>query len=145
MNEWVTRVNFGCNYFQLTLNHIWDKVFKNGPSKISGRQPLKNLKGYGLLKQAIRCKFFIGCHAQISLGPFSNTLSQSILLILKNQNPFCPTSTNFGYSSFPNIFCVTLFVPTLFISMGVLLRHYLKLNKQSREGWSNKTSLFSPS
>ena len=27
----------------------WDKVFKNGPSKICGRQPLKNLKGYGLL------------------------------------------------------------------------------------------------
>ena len=23
---------------------IWVKVFKNGPSKISGRQPLKNLK-----------------------------------------------------------------------------------------------------
>ena len=22
----------------------WDKVFKNGPSKICGRQPLKNLK-----------------------------------------------------------------------------------------------------
>ena len=30
--------------------HIWDKVFKNGPSKICGRQPLKNLKGYGLFK-----------------------------------------------------------------------------------------------
>ena len=29
---------------------IWDKVFKNEPGKISGRQPLKNLKGYGLLK-----------------------------------------------------------------------------------------------
>ena len=28
---------------------IWDKVFKNEPSKIYGRQPLKNLKGYGLL------------------------------------------------------------------------------------------------
>ena len=24
----------------------WDKVFKNGPNKIFGRQPLKNLKGY---------------------------------------------------------------------------------------------------
>ena len=30
---------------------IWDKVFKNGPSNFCGRQPLKNLKGYGLLKQ----------------------------------------------------------------------------------------------
>ena len=29
---------------------IWDKVFKSGPSTICGRQPLKNLKGYGLLK-----------------------------------------------------------------------------------------------
>ena len=28
---------------------IWDKVFENGPSKICGRQFLKNLKGYGLL------------------------------------------------------------------------------------------------
>ena len=27
------------------LKHIkWDKVFKNGPNKICGRQPLKNLK-----------------------------------------------------------------------------------------------------
>ena len=26
----------------------WDKVFKNGASKICGRYPLKNLKGYGL-------------------------------------------------------------------------------------------------
>ena len=27
-----------------------DKVFKNGPRKICGKQPLKNLKGYELLK-----------------------------------------------------------------------------------------------
>ena len=33
--------------------NIWDKVFKSGPSKICGRQPLKNLKGYCLLKQKI--------------------------------------------------------------------------------------------
>ena len=29
---------------------IWDKVFNNGPNKICGRQPLKSLKGYGLLE-----------------------------------------------------------------------------------------------
>ena len=29
---------------------IWDKVFKNGPSKICGRQPLKNFKRYDLPK-----------------------------------------------------------------------------------------------
>ena len=28
---------------------MWVKVFKNGPSKICGRQSLKKLKGYGLL------------------------------------------------------------------------------------------------
>ena len=28
---------------------IWDKLFKSGPNKICGRQPLENLKGYGLL------------------------------------------------------------------------------------------------
>ena len=33
-----------------TYCHIWPKLFENGPSKISGRQPLKNLKWYGLLK-----------------------------------------------------------------------------------------------
>ena len=27
----------------------WQKAFKNGPSKICGRRPLNNLKGYGLL------------------------------------------------------------------------------------------------
>ena len=32
------------------LFHIWGKVFKNGPSKICGRQPLKHLKGYGMPK-----------------------------------------------------------------------------------------------
>ena len=33
----------------LSLRDNWDKVFKNGLSKVCGRQPLKNLKGYGLL------------------------------------------------------------------------------------------------
>ena len=37
---------------------IWDKVFKNGPSKICGRQPLKSLKGYGLLMQTISLQTF---------------------------------------------------------------------------------------
>ena len=27
----------------------WFKVLKNGPSKICGTQPLKNLKGFGLI------------------------------------------------------------------------------------------------
>ena len=30
--------------FKVTLPSKWDKVFKNRPSKICGRQPFKNLK-----------------------------------------------------------------------------------------------------
>ena len=33
--------------------NIWDKVFKSRLSKFCGRQPLKNFKGYGLLKQSL--------------------------------------------------------------------------------------------
>ena len=35
------------------LHNILVKVFKNGPSKICGRQPLKKLKRYGLLKGTV--------------------------------------------------------------------------------------------
>ena len=35
---------------RFSRTRIWDKVFNNRSSKICGRQPLKNLKGYGLLK-----------------------------------------------------------------------------------------------
>ena len=50
----------------------WEKVFKNGPSKICGRQPLKHL--------SLPFKFFKGSLSQILLGPFLNTLSQMVLL-----------------------------------------------------------------
>ena len=43
---------------RLMFNFTWDKVFKNGPSKICGRQPFKKLKGYGLLKQTISLQSF---------------------------------------------------------------------------------------
>ena len=32
------------------LQCIWDKVTKNGPGEICGRQPLKKLNAYDLLK-----------------------------------------------------------------------------------------------
>ena len=46
-------------YWMKKLWIIWDKVLKSGSSKICGRQPLKNLKGYGL---------------QSLFGPLLNTL-----------------------------------------------------------------------
>ena len=39
--------------FLLSVQYIWVKVFKNGPCKICGRQVLKKLKWYGLLRQTI--------------------------------------------------------------------------------------------
>ena len=36
-------------FYLFDLIYIWGKVFKNGPSAICGRQPLKKLKWYGLL------------------------------------------------------------------------------------------------
>ena len=50
------------DYYLSFYSYIWDKVFKIGLSKFCGRQPLKNLKGCGLLKQNL-------------LSPLLNTLS----------------------------------------------------------------------
>ena len=44
---------------QLKQKHSWDKVFKIGPSKICGRQPLKNLKSYGQPKETISLQIFL--------------------------------------------------------------------------------------
>ena len=44
--------------------YIWDKVIKNGPSKVCGRQPYP-----------YPFEFFKGCLPQILLGPFLNTLT----------------------------------------------------------------------
>ena len=63
--------------------YIWDRVFENGQSKICGRQPLKDLKGYRLLQQTISFQLFKGCLPQNLLGPFLNTLSHPYLLPFK--------------------------------------------------------------
>ena len=47
---------------------ILDKVFKNGPSEICGRRPLKNLK-YGLLKHGIMKQ-----HAETTFSPNTRKL-----------------------------------------------------------------------
>ena len=56
------------SFVQVALSgtYIWDKVFKNGPSKICRRQPLSRPYAF---------KVFKGCIPQILLGPFLNTLS----------------------------------------------------------------------
>ena len=71
---------------------LWDKVFKNGPSKVCGRQPSKKVKWYGLfLTHRINSNNFEGCLPQILLGPFLNTLSHihlTNICPLNNLNQF---------------------------------------------------------
>ena len=55
--HWVLKSYFSVHN-SLLRKFIWDKVFKNWPSKICGRQPLKNLKWYSLLRQTISLKIF---------------------------------------------------------------------------------------
>ena len=54
--------------------YIWVKVFKSGPIKIYGRQPLKNSKWYGLHKQTVLLQIFKGYIPQILLALFLITL-----------------------------------------------------------------------
>ena len=56
----IEKVSFEVHIFLSTITqkanaqmNKWERVFMNGPSKICGRQPLKKLKWYGLLKQTI--------------------------------------------------------------------------------------------
>ena len=49
------------------------KEFKNGPNKICGRQPLKNLSDMVCLGRPYHFKFFKGCLPQILLGSLLNT------------------------------------------------------------------------
>ena len=69
-------------YSENIESKVMDKVFKSGESKICGRQPLKNLKGYGLLTRDMVClgrpypfKFFKGCRPQILFAPLLHILS----------------------------------------------------------------------
>ena len=55
--------------------YIRDKVFKNGLSKVCGRQPLKIWSNIVLLARPYPFKFFKGYLPQILLGSFLNTLS----------------------------------------------------------------------
>ena len=66
--------DFYCQRTLFFTKFIWDKVFKNGTSKICGRQPLKNLKG--CISRPYSFKFFKGCLWHILPGPFLNTLFQ---------------------------------------------------------------------
>ena len=66
--------NHDNNSLDKNASNIRVKVFKNGPSKICERQPLKNLK----------C--FKGCLPQILLGLILNTLNITLNITLNTLN-----------------------------------------------------------
>ena len=84
-------------HFQTVLYHILDKVFKNGPSKVCGRQPLKNLNHF---------KFFKGCLRHILLGPFLNTLSHVVYEKLSKLQLWAGLMVNFRNMSNTNILSI---------------------------------------
>ena len=71
-NAWIEKKNCMSQFFwkgsqKIQLSHWsnWGKVFKNGATKICGRQ----------LLSPYHLKFFKGCLPQVLLGPFLNALS----------------------------------------------------------------------
>ena len=48
--RWYNRNSIRTRKKQQLQCNMWDKAFNNGLSKICRRQPLKNLKGYDMLK-----------------------------------------------------------------------------------------------
>ena len=53
IQQWTRADTLNTVFKNTFLHNVWEKVFKNWPSKICGRPSLKKLKRYGLLKQTI--------------------------------------------------------------------------------------------
>ena len=119
---WLTASEPDYNFLQRHFSLKWlgesiqeciirEKVFKNGPSVICGRQPLKNLKGCGLLQVDHNpSKLVKAVFHKISVGPFLNTLShmlphsRSILPSYRNQS----IKLNYKSIKWSNSYALTL-------------------------------------
>ena len=69
---------------QTAVSSIWDRVFKNGPGKICGRQPLKIWRD--MISRPYPFKFLKDCRPQILLGPCLNTLSHMFCIVISRRN-----------------------------------------------------------
>ena len=85
---------------------IWVKVFKNGPSKSCGRQLLKNLKWYGLLRQTISLQNFY--------RPSSRNFTWFILVYL---DPYASTVYCKGSPFIYHYFCCTKVIAPLKLAL----------------------------
>ena len=75
-------LSYGCS---VVTRSAWDKVFKNGLSKICGIQPIKTSSDMVCFNRSyyiisIFNFFFQGCLPQILLGPLLNTFFHILLL-----------------------------------------------------------------
>ena len=57
-NMAILNIHISKLFYHVVSIQIWDKVFKDRPSEICGRDSLKDLKWYGLLKQTISLQIF---------------------------------------------------------------------------------------
>ena len=118
------------NYFQCPRvgSNTWDKVFKNGPSKICERQSLKNLKGYGLLKQIISLNIFWRLSSINFTWPILEFFAPFVML----QEDW--SITKWYQKNFRPVFCFIggqqrkVFIITVFSKS----KYYLRLERQVR-------------
>ena len=118
---------------------MWDKVFKNVPSEICGRQPLKNLKWYGLLKQTIFHKFhlvhsLILCHIYhtvVILKSFTqkrNILKQGFFMSAFSHRDLQWSNTKLSASFFgPSVVIGKPLIIVLFFLLLLLLLTWIRL------------------
>ena len=79
--------------------YMWGKVFKNGPSKICGRQPLKNFT-LSILEYFVSCIFKVIGSYRIMTKMVGNHL-QILLLILANLSKLINLCIPWNHLSFP--------------------------------------------
>ena len=94
-SEWIIKeMKIQCRVRKTKM--IWVKVFKNGASKICGRQPLKNLKWHDLLSSNflkavfhkfylvhswILCPIYLECFQTQDISKHANTPIESTLIL----------------------------------------------------------------
>ena len=76
--------NFIFSKNDVVQHNIWDKIFKNGPSKVCGRQPLKNLKCSSDFLKAVFHKFYL-VHSWVFCPICSLSFTRYFQLSLKEE------------------------------------------------------------
>ena len=127
--------------FPITIhNYNLEKVFKNEPSRICGRQPLKKLKGYGPLKHTI----FLQIFRRLSSTNFTWSILEYLITVVDPNEVFKKNlnlnmhEVDLGFSdseyyvcgpralklSSPKCWCITTVYKDAMLSMGTFFSMY---------------------